>query len=287
MMIYCLSHPVTKEIRYVGATKDWVKRYTEHLKEKSDTYKCRWVQSILRQGMRPELSLLEETDEYNWQEREEYWIKDLKEKKYKLTNATDGGEGVINPSQETRIKRGLAISRANTGRRMEEWVKKKISKTVSRILIGHHVSKETRLKFSKAKLGIKLSPEHRNKIGDALRGKPGHPCSDETKNKLRIINLGKKHTEAAKLKCRYIFLGKKHSPETRQKISKALKASPSARLHIERLRQMKVGISRTEEAKLKMSLARKGKPWTQARRDASNNYYKTKFKPDDSMTSEV
>ena len=39
------------------------------------------------------IDILEEVNNLNWQEREKYWIKHIKENGYKLTNMTDGGDG--------------------------------------------------------------------------------------------------------------------------------------------------------------------------------------------------
>jgi hypothetical protein len=60
-----------------------------------------------------------------------------------------------------------------------------------------------------------------------LKGKIGKPQSEETKEKLRIINLGKKHTEETKAKCA-TSTGRKMSDETKAKISAArFRAAPN------------------------------------------------------------
>lgn len=38
----------------------------------------------------------------------------------------------------------------------------------------------------------------RKKMSDAKKGKPGHPISQGTKEKLRQINIGRKHTQETK-----------------------------------------------------------------------------------------
>ncbi len=76
-----------------------------------------------------------------------------------------------------------------------------------------------------AKLGTKLKPEHKKKIGDALRGRIGKKHSDETKRKLSLIQIGQKR--------------KPCSPETRLKISLAQRG--------EKARNWRGGISTENE----------------------------------------
>ena len=78
------------------------------------------------------------------------------------------------------------------------------------------------------------------RLSNTKKGKPGHPCSEETKEKVRIKLKGrtfsdehKKHlsesmkrrpvTEEQLQRCRIAMLGKQHSEETKQKMSEARK----------------------------------------------------------------
>lgn len=56
---------------------------------------------------------------------------------------------------------------------------------------GKTASKETRLKQRLAKLGTKLSEEHKKKIGDSLRGRKNGPLSEEHKKKISLAHIGK------------------------------------------------------------------------------------------------
>jgi len=81
-----------------------------------------------------------------------------------------------------------------------------------------------------------------------LSGRTGFKHSDETKAKLRAINLGKKHSDETKAKLRAISLGKKQPPrtaETKAKISAA-----------------KMGSKHSDETKAKMSAAHRNKQKT-------------------------
>jgi len=82
----------------------------------------------------------------------------------------------------------------------------------------------------------------------------GFHLSPATKEKLRIINLGKHHSEATKEKCRLINLGKKASPETREKLKHFGKDNPMYGKH------------HTEEAKRKIGLAKIGHKYNLGRK---------------------
>ena len=103
-----------------------------------------------------------------------------------LCNLTDGGEGGLNPSPETRLKQSIA------------------------------------------KIGRKLSEEHKQKIAEAGKNRI---ITEETRNKLRLKQIGRKSK----------YKGIKRSPEVCVKISEAKKAKNH---------------KHTEEAKAKMSLAK-------------------------------
>jgi hypothetical protein len=93
--IYGLKDPITNEIRYVGKADNPKKRYSEHLKDKtSNSHKSRWIEGLQKIGERPILVIIEEVNQNNWKEKEIEWISYGK-RNWKLTNITDGGEGVV------------------------------------------------------------------------------------------------------------------------------------------------------------------------------------------------
>lgn len=101
-------------------------------------------------------------------------------------------------------------------------------------------TKEIRLKMSKAKKG-KPSP------------KKGIPLSEEHKEKLRLINLGKKHTPETIEKIRQANLGKQLSEEHKQILIQSRLGSKHTEETKERIRQKKLGFRHTEETKQKIS----------------------------------
>ena len=107
MKVYYLQDPITKEIRYVGVTTQTLNnRLSGHIydaKNKKGRHVLHWIASILEQGLKPEIHLIEECDDSIWQDREMYWIKEYKDRGYNLTNIDKGGNGVV-----TKEKRELS-----------------------------------------------------------------------------------------------------------------------------------------------------------------------------------
>lgn len=112
--IYALTYE--DEIRYIGCTSCSLnKRYKEHLRCQDNTYKQKWIKSLLKKGKKPNIKLIEEVDLDILFEREKYWISYHKNKS-RLTNLTDGGEGVLNYKPSKKIKEKIS---KNTRRAMK------------------------------------------------------------------------------------------------------------------------------------------------------------------------
>ena len=133
-------------------------------------------------------------------------------------NLTDGGEGLRNPSLETRQK----ISVANKGK--PSWQKGKPSP-----MKGIPRSEETRQKISIANKGRVFSEEHRQKLSASNKGrsswnkgKPspmkGIPRSEETRQKISIAKKGRTFSEEHRQKLSVANKGKTLSEDTRRKI---------------------------------------------------------------------
>ena len=79
-------------------------------------------------------------------------------------------------------------------------------------------SAETRERMRMAQLGKKHSKEHREKISKSLMGRQH---SEETREKLRLAQLGRKASDEVKEKLRLAHLGNIPTSETREKMSLA------------------------------------------------------------------
>lgn len=102
--IYILQDPVTENVRYVGKSNNPKRRYQSHLwdKPKSKSYSYRWIQSLLKQGLKPIITVIDEI-EGDWQWLEQYWIEQFTNWGFNLTNITLGGEGVYGAGQWNNI----------------------------------------------------------------------------------------------------------------------------------------------------------------------------------------
>lgn len=198
-VIYALIDPITSEARYVGKTGVGLNiRFSSHLRDTKPSWKSNWIRSLKKQGVEPRMEVLEEmahdTALSDWQEAERFWISYLKSIGSRLTNYTDGGEGLRGHvfSEEHKRKignahRGIKYSDESRAKMSEAW---------------KHRSKDHIRKLSDAQRGKPLSPEHIKALGKAW--------------------LGKKHTPETKAKMSAAALGRKKSPETRARISAAL-----------------------------------------------------------------
>ena len=173
--IYVLKHPDTNEIRYVGKTTRMLcQRLGNHIynakKTKHNRHLSNWILSILKEGKRPIIELIEECDHSVWQEREKYWISYYPN----LINATEGGDGSegFRHSEET-IKKLRAVNK------------------------GRKHTKEFKEAMSKRLKGKPLSPEHVAKIAASNRGRK---ASDETRKRLSESHKGIKQSKKARLK---------------------------------------------------------------------------------------
>lgn len=110
MIIYTISDPETKEVRYVGKSAVGESRWKEHLKGSSlklRTHKNNWLRSLVSKGLSPVFTVIETVEsEAQLDAREIYWIAAYRDMGARLTNATNGGEGSTGRvlSLETRQK---------------------------------------------------------------------------------------------------------------------------------------------------------------------------------------
>jgi hypothetical protein len=136
----------------------------------------------------------------------------------KLTNYTDGGEGIsgFKLSEETKRKIGKANSGKNSpnyGKPLAEEIKKKVSESLSgekHYLYGKYRSEKTKEKIRRKLKGLEFSEETRKKISDAIKGE-------------KHYNYGKHRSEETKRKISETQKGRTLSSETKERISKKLK----------------------------------------------------------------
>jgi predicted GIY-YIG superfamily endonuclease len=124
--IYCLSHPITDETVYIGKTKDPIKRFKDHCRKEKNYYKTnlsKWKNLLFIEGLKPVLTVIDE-NENDIDYWEKYYISLFKSWGINLLNMTEGGDGLQNPSEETRKK----IGEKSKGRKMSDKTKQAIFK---------------------------------------------------------------------------------------------------------------------------------------------------------------
>lgn len=139
--IYTLTDPISKEVKYIGKTKNIERRFYKHITEKrNNTYKEQWIGGLKNKGYLPIIEVLDVVDEEDWMFWETWWISLFKSWNFKLTNISTGGEG--GPlSEETKNK--IRLSKiGNKGR------------------LGTKNTEESKLKMSIDRRGKKQSQEH-------------------------------------------------------------------------------------------------------------------------------
>ncbi len=162
-LIYELICPLSNEVRYVGLTTQTLnKRLYKHLYE-IDLYnskKNRWFKKLRELDLLTEIKiqLIEVCETQRLGEREAYWINEYKNKGYRLTNMTIGGDV------------------GSLGCKHTEEALKKISEASKRRK-GYKASKETREKISKSLIGKrgrntgnKHSEETKKQISETKKG---------------------------------------------------------------------------------------------------------------------
>jgi group I intron endonuclease len=202
--IYGLIDPRNNKIRYIGWCINPSGRLKSHLMSsqlKRNTHKINWIKQLLSINLKPILEILEIVSITDYAIKEQWWIKIFGREN--LTNSTDGGEGTLNPSDETREK----ISKSQIGRKMSQETRDRMSKSQKgKHVAGTKKSEESKKKQSESRkgdknpnFGKKMSEEQKIKISKARINKYvgeaspnfGKPKSLETRKKLSYENTGK------------------------------------------------------------------------------------------------
>lgn len=185
--IYALCEPGTRTIRYIGKTINLAARFGAHLKTsvKQKNHLGNWLRSL--GGGIPNLMTLCEVPDEEGSTEEIRYIKSARMLGFWLVNATDGGEGMPNPSPETRAKmsaarRGLARSPETCAKLSAAWTpERKVAEAARKT--GVPLPVEIR-----EKIAVSWTPERKEAhrllmTGD---GNPnfGESLSEETKFKM-------------------------------------------------------------------------------------------------------
>ncbi|MBQ4495395.1 MAG: GIY-YIG nuclease family protein, partial [Selenomonadaceae bacterium] len=186
--MYGVVYKITNKLNgrsYVGKTTRSVEeRFGEHARCKKflvDKAICKYGRENFLVEVIEECETIEQLNE-----REIFWIAELNCKVPNGYNLTDGGEGNLNPSAETRTK----MSAARSGENHPMYGKHHKPETLAKMSAtrrGKHLSEAARAKLSIAKKGVPKSPEHKAKLAAANTGKR---ATDETRAKMSAERKG-------------------------------------------------------------------------------------------------
>lgn len=214
--IYGLWDSRTYELRYIGKADNPQSRLQAHINEAKRggrRHKDNWIRNLLKDGLIPEIEILEECTKDNWEEIEREWIREAREKGARLVNVTIGGEGVSGYSFTEEHKAKLSDSHKgkkvwNKGIPCTEEHKEKIRQANT----GHKHTEESKKKMSERIKEAKKNSVWSENQKAVWQKMISTPASKETKEKLRIASLGNQHG-----------LGYKHTDEAKKRISEGLK----------------------------------------------------------------
>jgi len=90
VFVYVLRCPTTNEIRYVGQTVNTTKRLEGHLSCKTQKEKGKWIKSLLEEGKKPILEVVDKGNKKRMSAKEMSLINELRKKGANLFNINDG-----------------------------------------------------------------------------------------------------------------------------------------------------------------------------------------------------
>lgn len=220
-LIYGLRDPVTNEIRYVGKSSTGRSRPNRHAKLAANlsdqTHRATWIRSLISSGRVYEIIVLQRlltADGIDTAER--WWIAIGRAALGdRLTNGTAGGDGLSDPSSETR-KRMSDAQKVRYARPGES----------ERLAYIGRVRTPEQIKKQADSLRRALTPELRERIAKKLREYSKDPSVRE-----RMIVQSRKTAEGLR--------GIPRSQEVIEKIKATWRAKryrPSMRLNLARVR---------------------------------------------------
>jgi hypothetical protein len=189
--IYALCAPGDGAIRYVGCTRHGpevrLRRHIRRAASDGRTPKNVWLRTLLRDGQRPTIRVLEVVPVDEMFVAERRWVAALSD--HHLLNATRGGPGMTgySPSAETRAK----LRDALVGRELSPETRAKMSASRTGVPRGPH-SATHRANLSAGQRRRFEDPVERERISAAARGR--RPTA-ETRERMRAAQRARRAAE--------------------------------------------------------------------------------------------
>lgn len=227
--IYALIDPRDQRCRYVGKTKLSVEvRLCGHLSDARRRGcripRFRWINELLRLGLRPTVKTLEVVDAADWKTAEKMWINEFRHRFHDLLNVTDGGDGADGYKHTEASKAALrekALKRyALTSDFDRARASASIKAALSRPEVKERLSASLKETFARPEIRQRLSvaqliscarQEVRQKRSAALKGRV---FSEEHKAAISVAMTGKKRSQESVARQIEKMRGRKHSEET-------------------------------------------------------------------------
>lgn len=250
-VLYKLAFPNGKE--YIGITRQGLQvRIKEHVKA-SRSGGGHLLHRAWREHGYPAVQVLAIVENASLAETEIRAIRAFNTKHPGGYNLTDGGEGVVGLPCSDEKKQKLRA--ANLGKRHSEEAKLRMSLALK----GHLCSDGTRAKISAANkgrgVGRPVSEETRQKLQQASKGKT-HLVSNGARQVMREAKIGRKLSDEHKKNIGLKSLGRRMSKENRKKMSEIHSGRVFSEGHRKKLRAAKLGKPISEETKAKRAATR-------------------------------
>lgn len=140
------------ELRYIGQTRRSLdQRVMQHLLPsslKKPGHKNNWIKSLLQHGQRPYWSVIQALEnDSDLDDAERYWIRFFREQDCRILNETSGGDGLRDPSIETRQRMSMA-KQGRCSNRFGTHMSNSTKEKLHAINSGKHITPETRQRMS-------------------------------------------------------------------------------------------------------------------------------------------
>ncbi len=111
--IYALIDPRNDQVRYIGKSDYPRMRFNCHVADKlfverGNNHKVNWINSLKKENLKPELFILDEVNQSEWQFWEQYYLSLYKSFGFKLVNLTKGGDGSNGMSLKNKTKKKIS-----------------------------------------------------------------------------------------------------------------------------------------------------------------------------------
>lgn len=190
IIVYTLTDPRDKLIKYLGVTYRPKRRLYEHLNSDENTIKGTWIKKLKSLNLKPIYDEIDVTDSDNYVWVEQYWISQLKSWGFPLKNMTDGGDGSYGVIPWNKGLVGVFKHSEESKKKMSEY-RKEHTNGINNGFYGKTHSNIVKQKLSDRMKGSKWDDLRRGKLsGDNNPNSKKVYCYDLDGNLIKIYDTG-------------------------------------------------------------------------------------------------